>query len=324
MKVLVTGGCGYIGAHVVRALAAAGHETTILDDLRAARAERAAGFPLERVALEDSDAVLGVFERQRPEAVVHLAGYISVAESVRQPERYWANNLGAAASLLLAAARFPVRAFLFSSTAAVYGDIAASPIPEVAPLRPASPYGASKLAFERLLHASAAALGFRSAALRYFNASGAHPDWSVGEEHEPEEHLIPRVVRALLDGRAVEVYGNDYPTPDGTCGRDFVHVTDLAEAHVRVLEAEGLPSGLSFNCGTGRGHSVLEVVGAVAAQLGREPRVEFRARRPGDPASLVADPGALLKRVAWRPRHSSLEEIVGSAAAWERRRRERR
>jgi UDP-glucose-4-epimerase GalE len=317
VKVLVTGGAGYIGAHVVRALAAAGHAPVILDDLRRSQEDRAGGFPLERVAIENTPAVKRVFERHRPEGVVHLAGYISVAESVRDPEAYWQANLAGAASLLIAAARVPPRAFLFSSTAAVYGNADVSPIPEKAPLRPTSPYGASKLAFEKLLHDGARASGFRSAALRYFNACGAHPDWHVGEEHDPEEHLIPRVIAALLDGRPVEVNGNDYSTPDGTCVRDYVHVTDLAEAHVRVLEADGIPSGLSANCGSGQGHSVLQVIEAIGQALKIRPNVAVKPRRPGDPASLVADPTTLFSHVAWRPVHSDLREIVGSAVAWE-------
>jgi UDP-glucose-4-epimerase GalE len=321
MKVLVTGGAGYIGAHVARALAERGHSPVVLDDLRASSAVRVHGFPFEEVAVEDTPAVVAAFERHQPDAVVHLAGSISVAESVRDPDRYWRNNLGGGASLLMACARVPIRAFLFSSTAAVYGEAAVTPIPESAPLQPTSPYGASKLAFEGLLHASARAVGFRSAALRYFNAAGAHPGWHVGEAHDPEEHLIPRVVRAILAGEPVQIYGGDYATPDGTCVRDYIHVTDLAEAHVRVLEARTLPSGSSFNCGTGRGHSVLEVVRAVVARLGRGPQIEHAPRRPGDPASLVADPSALFAAVSWRPTHSSIEEIVASAADWEMARR---
>src|SRR5262245_47276799 len=321
MKVIVTGGAGYIGAHVVRALAAAGHSPVIVDDLRCATRERTGDFACEPIALEDTAALVDCFARHRPEGVVHPAGFISVGESVRLPDKYWGNNLGAGASLLLACARHPVRVFLFSSTAAVYGDAEVSPIPESVPLAPTSPYGSSKLAFERLLHASAPALGMRSAALRDFNAAGAWVDWHVGEAHDPEEHLIPRVIAALLAGRAVQVYGNDYPTPDGTCVRDYIHVTDLATPHVRVLEAAALPSGIRFHVGTGSGSSVLQVVRAVAARLGREPRLDIGARRPGDPASLVADPSALRAALGWTPVHSALDEIVDSAVQWEQWRR---
>jgi UDP-glucose-4-epimerase GalE len=317
MKVIVTGGAGYIGAHVVRALAAAGHTPIIVDDLRCATKDRIGDFAHEPIALEDTAALVDCFRRHRPDGVVHLAGLISVGESVRLPEKYWRNNLGAGASLLLACARQPVRVFLFSSTAAVYGNAEVSPIPETVPLAPTSPYGASKLAFEQLLHASAPSLGMRSAALRYFNAAGATVDWHVGEAHEPEEHLIPRVIAALLAGRPVAVYGDDYPTPDGTCVRDYIHVADLATAHVQVLAADALPSGVSCNVGTGRGSSVREVVRTVAARLGVEARLDVGPRRPGDPASLVADPSALRAALAWRPTHSSLTEIVDSAVQWE-------
>ena len=321
MKVIVTGGAGYIGAHVTRAVAAAGHEPIVVDDLRCATRERVGDYAFEPIGLEDTAALTECFRRHRPEGVIHLAGYISVGESVRIPEKYWANNLAAGASLLLACARHPVRAFLFSSTAAVYGNAEVSPIPENVPLAPTSPYGASKLAFEQVLHASAAPLGMRSAALRYFNAAGAHVDWHVGEAHEPEEHLIPRVIAAVATGKAIGVYGNDYPTPDGTCVRDYIHVADLATAHVQVLTADTLPSGVSFNVGTGTGSSVLQVVRAVAARLGVEPRVDVVPRRPGDPASLVADPSALRTASGWTPVHSSLEEIVDSAVRWEQWRR---
>jgi len=317
MKVIVTGGAGYIGAHVTRALAEAGHTPIVVDDLRCAAKERVGAHAHEPVACEDTTALAEVFARHRPQGVVHLAGYISVGESVRDPDKYWGNNLAAAASLLIACTRHPVEVVLFSSTAAVYGNAEVSPIPERVPLAPTSPYGSSKLAFERLLHASAPAAGFRSAALRYFNAAGANPAWRVGEAHTPEEHLIPRVVDALLAGRPVQVYGNDYPTRDGTCERDYIHVTDLASAHVRVLEAATLPSGVSFNVGTGRGHSVLQVIEAIGRRLERAPEVSILPRRPGDPASLVADPSALRAALGWDAAHSSLEEIVDSAVSWE-------
>lgn len=324
MRVVVTGGAGYIGAHVARALAEAGHEPVVVDDLRCASRARVGAFAHEAVACEDTPALVDVFRRHRPAGVVHLAGYISVGESVRDPAKYWGNNLGAAASLLVACARHPVDAVLFSSTAAVYGNAEVSPIPEQVPLVPTSPYGASKLGFERLLHASATALGFRSAALRYFNAAGANPAWHVGEAHTPEEHLIPRVIDALVAGRAVQVYGDDYPTPDGTCIRDYIHVTDLAAAHVQVLQAATLPSGVSLNVGTGRGTSVREVIDAVGRRLDRTPSIEVLPRRPGDPASLVADPSALRAAIGWRAEHSSIDEIVDSAVEWEQWRRAQR
>lgn len=317
MKVIVTGGAGYIGAHVTRALAAAGHTPIVVDDLRCASRDRVGPHLHEAVACEDTAALAEVFARHRPQGVVHLAGYISVGESVRDPDKYWSNNLAAAASLLIACARHPVEVVLFSSTAAVYGNAEVTPIPEQVPLAPTSPYGSSKLAFERLLHASAPAVGFRSAALRYFNAAGANPAWRVGEAHSPEEHLIPRVIDALLAGRPVQVYGNDYPTRDGTCERDYIHVTDLASAHVRVLEARSLPSGVSFNVGTGHGHSVLQVIETVGRRLGRVPEITILPRRPGDPASLVADPSALRVALGWQAEHSTIEEIVDSAVDWE-------
>ncbi|HSQ00766.1 MAG TPA: UDP-glucose 4-epimerase GalE [Candidatus Dormibacteraeota bacterium] len=317
MKVIVTGGAGYIGAHVTRALAEAGHAPIVVDDLRCASKERVGGHAHEAVACEDTAALADVFARHRPQGVVHLAGYISVGESVRDPDKYWGNNLAAAASLLIACTRHPVEVVLFSSTAAVYGNAEVSPIPERVALAPTSPYGASKLAFERLLHASAPAVGFRSAALRYFNAAGANPAWRVGEAHVPEEHLIPRVIDALLAGRPVQVYGDDYPTRDGTCERDYIHVTDLASAHLRVLEAGALASGVSFNVGTGHGHSVLQVIETIGRRLGRVPEIDILPRRPGDPASLVADPSALRAALGWEATHSGIEEIVDSAVDWE-------
>jgi UDP-arabinose 4-epimerase len=326
MKVLVTGGTGYIGAHVVRALDERGHKPVILDDLSMSSAKRAGRFPLERVTLADVPAVVGVFRRRRPDAVVHLAGLISVAGSLKEPERYWNVNLAGGASLLLGAQAIAgrrgsgVRAFVFSSTANVYGRGSGKPITDRTPPEPLTPYGQSKRAFERLLHAAAPSLGFRSTALRYFNAAGCNLAWRVGEAHDPCEHILPRSIRLLAAGQPVTVYGTDYPTPDGTCVRDYVHVSDLASAHVAVLEASkrGLREGASLNVATGRGCSVLELVTRVAAELGVKPRIERLPRRPGDPAVLVARPSPSLKSLGWRPRHG-LDEIVRSAVAWEMR-----
>ncbi len=317
MKVLVTGGAGYIGAHIVRHLEASRHTPIILDDLRRSSEYRVKGHAWENVALEDTAGVLRVFEKHRPDAVIHLAGYISVGESTRDPDLYWGNNLGASMSLILACSRMPVKAFLFSSTAAVYGYAPKMPIGEDTPYAPTCAYGSSKLAYEQVLHSSGKALGLRTFALRYFNACGNVVKWGVGEDHEPEEHLIPRVIRAIKSGKKVQVYGRDYPTPDGTCVRDYIHVLDLASAHVRVIEEEILPGGQSFNVGTGKGFSVLEVIQMIGRCLKITPDIEFLDRRAGDPPSLIADPSKLLGALKWEAAHSSLEAIVTSAIEWE-------
>lgn len=318
MKVLVTGGAGYIGAHIVRQLEKSGHTPVILDDLRRSKPYRVEGRLWEKTALEDTPGIFRVFEKHQPEAVIHLGGYISVGESVRSPDLYWDNNLGASSSLILACARYPVRAFLFSSTAAVYGLAEKVPIAETAPYAPTCAYGSSKLGYEKILHPAGKALGMKTFALRYFNASGACVEWGVGEDHEPEEHLIPRVAQAILAGKKVQVYGKDYPTPDGTCVRDYIHVLDLASAHVKVIEAQHLEGGQSFNVGTGRGYSVLEVIQTIGRYLGLKPEIEFLERRAGDPPSLIADASRLTSLLGWKAEHSSLESIVSSAVEWEK------
>lgn len=317
MKVFVTGGAGYIGAHVVRHLEACGYEAIIIDDFRKSKIKRVGHFSCENLPLEDLDLLMKAFEVHRPQAVIHLAGFISVGESVKDPAKYWENNLGASSHLLTAAARFPIRKFIFSSTAATYGDVLESPITERSPNQPTCPYGESKLAFEKTLYASARALQFDAISFRYFNAAGCVPEWGVGEDHDPEEHLIPRAIKAIQEGKEMHVYGNDYPTPDGTCVRDYIHVLDLADIHVKALGHSNLESCQSYNVGTGKGTSVIEVINAVSKELNVKCKIFYGPRRAGDPASLVADPSKLREKMKWFPQHSSIEEIVKSAVKWE-------
>lgn len=317
MRVLVTGGAGYIGSVTVRTLLDAGHEVTVLDTLE--KGWRAAVDPrasLEVGSVSDRTAL----ERALPgcDAVMHLAGYIEVAESQADPDRYFANNVTAPAVLLDAMIESGVDALVFSSTAAVYGRSAAVPIREDAETAPVNAYGASKLAFERLLEEFAGTRGLRSIRLRYFNAAGAWPDGSLGEAHRPETHLIPRVLASMEAGVSrFEVFGGDYDTPDGTCVRDYVHVCDLAGAHLLALErlASG-GSGAVLNLGNGRGFSNLEVVAACAEVTGRAVTIEIGPRRPGDPARLVASRDRAGRELGWAARRSELRTIVEDAWRW--------
>jgi UDP-glucose 4-epimerase len=319
MRILVTGGAGYIGSVTVRALLDAGHEVTVLDTLekgwRAAVDRRAV---LEIGNVGDRAAL----ERVLPgcDAVVHLAGYIEVTESQADPDRYFANNVTAPAVLLDAMADHGIDALVFSSTAAVYGQPSVVPITEEAETSPLNAYGASKLAFERLLETFAETRGMRSIRLRYFNAAGAWPDGSLGEAHRPETHLIPRVLTSIEAGLSrCEVYGGDYDTPDGTCVRDYVHVCDLAEAHLLALERlrSGGP-GAVLNLGNGRGFSNVEVVAACAEVTGRAVTIEIGPRRPGDPDRLVASHDRAVSDLGWSARRSDLHTIVEDAWRWHR------
>ena len=318
-RLLVTGGAGYVGSHALRALLHAGHEAVVLDDLRAGFAEAAQGAPLVRADVGDPAALARVFSEHGPFAgVLHFAASISVPESVANPLLYYRNNTAASAALIDAALAHGARAFVLSSTAAVYGSPETQPIPEDAPLRPESPYGASKMMIERMLADAGHAHGLAWMALRYFNASGADPGGGIGERHDPETHLIPLALEAAAGLRpALRLFGTDWPTPDGTCVRDYVHVTDLAEAHRLGIESllAGGASGC-FNLGTGTGHSIRAVLAAVERVTGRPVPVEAAARRPGDPPVLVADSRRFRDALGWAPRHSELEEIVRTAWAW--------
>jgi len=269
---------------------------------------------LRVVDLLDTEGLVCVMNEAPCEAVIHFAAFIAVGESMREPERYFANNVGGSLSLLTAMVQTGVKRIVFSSTAAVYGDPPSSPILETFPIRAVNPYGESKVMVETLLRWFDRIHGLTSVCLRYFNACGADPEGRLGEEHEPETHLIPLLLRAVMSGRPVTVFGNDYDTPDGTCIRDYIHVNDLAQAHILALDY--LQSGGAsdqFNVGTSTGHSVLETIGAVEAVTGRKVPYVVGPRREGDPPRLVADSAKLRGKLGWEPRYAGLPAIIGHA-----------
>jgi UDP-arabinose 4-epimerase len=326
--VLVTGGAGYVGSHACKALAAAGYRPVTYDNLSRGHARAVKWGPLERGDLLDTARLDKVLRKRRPAAVLHFAALAYVGESVREPERYYLNNVAGTISLLDAMAANGIRRIVFSSSCAVYGAPRRVPIREGDAQRPVNPYGDTKRVVEQLLRERAAD-GLRSVALRYFNAAGADPEGELGESHDPETHLIPLVLQVAAGLRPrFTVYGSNYRTPDGTCIRDYVHVSDLADAHVLALKYLGKTSGArskgthcAVNLGTGSGHSVREVIDAARGVTGRRIPVRYGARRPGDPPRLVADPRRARRALGWSPRHSSLQEIV--ATAWARLRRRR-
>jgi UDP-arabinose 4-epimerase len=321
-SILVTGGAGYVGSHACKALARAGWRPVVYDNLSRGHREAVRWGPLVEGDLADRAAVAAALRRHQIGAVMHFAAFAYVGESVGDPELYYHNNIGGTLSLLSAMHAAGVETLVFSSTCAVYGIPDRVPIREDCPRAPLSPYGETKLAIERALHWYSGAYGVRYAALRYFNAAGCDPDGEIGEDHDPETHLIPRVLRAALGtGEPVEIYGNDYPTPDGTAIRDYIHVTDLADAHVKALaDLTAGGDSMALNLGTGHGCSVREVIAAVEQVSGLAVPRRDAARRPGDPPELVADPTAARVRLRWQPQHSDLQSIVGSAIAWETRR----
>lgn len=322
--ILVTGGAGYVGSHVVRTLVAQGRHVLVLDNLSRGHREALPGAgrkgPVQLVVgdVRDEGTLIGILRRHPVGTVVHLAGKSLVGESVRRPEAYYLHNVGGGLNLLRAMRRAGVNRLVFSSSAAVYGEPRQTPIREDHPLCPTNPYGRSKLAFEQILGDMGSAHGLRFFAFRYFNAAGADAGGGLGEDHRPETHLIPSLLQVAL-GQAthLQVFGRDFPTPDGTCVRDFVHVSDLADAHVLALAAleAGHPGG-AYNLGSGTGHSVRQVVEAARRVTGHPLPVTFAPRRPGDPAVLVAAADRAAAELGWRPRRSSLEEILRSAWLW--------
>jgi UDP-arabinose 4-epimerase len=316
--VLVTGGAGYIGSHACKVLARAGRRPVVFDNLSRGHREAVRWGPLVEGDLADRHGLIAAIKTYQVSAVMHFAAYAYVGESVADPARYYRNNLIGTLSLLEAMHETGVDKIVFSSTCATYGIPEVVPIRETAPQLPVNPYGETKLAIERALHWYRQAYGLRSISLRYFNAAGADPEGEIGELHEPEMHLVPLVLQTALGQRShVDIYGTDYPTADGTAIRDYIHVEDLAEAHLRALDHLCAGSeGAALNLGTGCGHSVREVIAAAEAISGRPIARQEAARRPGDAPVLVANPGLAAEQLGWRARYSDLQTIIRTAFAW--------
>jgi UDP-glucose 4-epimerase len=317
MNILVTGGAGYVGSHAVRLLQSRSHEVWVYDNL--SRGHRAA-VPAGRLItgdLADQPHLKRVLQANRIEAVMHFAAFALVGESVADPALYYGNNLVGTFHLLEAMRGAGVQKLVFSSTTATYGTPEKMPIAEVTPQLPINPYGFSKLAVERMLDDYSHAYGLSFAALRYFNAAGAAGDGSIGEDHLPESHLIPIVLQVALGQReSIAIFGDDYPTPDGTCIRDYVHVEDLADAHLLSLERLGGGRRLKLNLGTGRGYSVREVIDACRKITGHPIPTVLGPRRPGDPPELVADNTLVRETLGWSPKYATIESIVETAWRW--------
>jgi len=317
-RVVVTGGAGYIGSHAVRALVDAGHAVAVVDDLSAGHAEAVpSGVPLVRAAIHDVAAVRQLLVDHRADAVMHFAAWLAVGESVRKPLDYYQNNVVGTFGVLEAMRQAGVRRLVFSSTCAVYGEPSQVPIVETLDKQPINAYGETKLTIERALPHLERAYGMQWMALRYFNAAGAHPDGTIGEDHAVEVHLIPLAIQAATGGPPLKVFGEDYPTPDGTCQRDYIHVCDLADAHLCALAAleRGAPSA-AYNIGTGTPQSVRAVIDTVSRVVGHPVAWQAAPRRPGDPARLYAASDRAQRELQWTPRYADLEVIVRHAWQW--------
>ncbi len=321
-RILVTGGAGYIGSNTTLQLLDAGYDVVVVDNLSRGHKEAVDPARLRVVDLLDTEGLVRIMEEAPCQAVIHFAAFIAVGESMKQPELYFHNNTAGSLSLLTAMQRTGIRNIVFSSTAAVYGMPDRIPIRESEPYLPINAYGASKVMVEQILDWFDRIHGLRSVCLRYFNASGADPAGRAGESHEPETHLIPLIFEAVKTGKPVTLFGNDYPTPDGTCIRDYIHVTDLARAHIAAVEwlAKGGESK-RYNAGTGKGFSVNEILKAAETVTGKPVPYTFGPRREGDPPSLVADSTRLQTELGWIPQDSSIERIVETAWAWFNRKR---
>lgn len=319
MKILVVGGAGYIGSHMVKMLLGKGHEVITLDNLSSGHRDAVLGGTFVEGDLADPACLTHIFEQYQPEAVMHFASYIQVGESVRKPDIYYRNNVINTLNLLDAMLKYDVKKFIFSSTAAVFGEPDYVPIDESHPNRPLNPYGRSKWMIEQVLADYDKAFNLRSVCLRYFNAAGADPEGQLGERHDPETHLIPLILQAASGRREnIHVFGRDYDTPDGTCVRDYIHIVDLCSAHLAALDYL-CQDGQSdrFNLGNGAGFSVQQVIDAVQKVSGREVTVINGPRREGDPARLVADSKRARLTLSWEPKFTDLETIVAHAWQWE-------
>lgn len=317
-EILVVGGAGYIGSHMCKYLHRQGMRPVVVDNLSLGHRAAVRWGPLYVGEMDDQALLDRLFSRHSIQAVMHFAALCYVGESMQQPLRYYRNNIAASLGLLAAMGRHGVKRLIFSSSCATYGEPATLPIVEEQPQRPINPYGRSKLMLEEILADLDRATGLKSVSLRYFNAAGADPEGELGEDHNPESHLLPLALATAL-GRHPEltIFGNDYPTPDGTCVRDYIHVDDLAQAHHLAL-CHLLAGGESrrYNLGNGSGYSILQVIQAVAELTGTTPAYRFAARRPGDPAALVGSAARISAELGWQPRFPGLESILGTAWAW--------
>lgn len=320
MRVLVVGGAGYIGSHMVKMLLGAGHQVTTLDNLSSGHRDAVLGGAFVEGDVADTACLNQVFSEFKPDAVMHFASFIQVGESVRKPDMYYRNNVTNTLNLLDTMLAHDIKQFIFSSTAAVFGEPEYIPIDESHPKMPLNPYGRSKLMIEEILADYAKAYHFKSVCLRYFNAAGADPDGELGERHDPETHLIPLILQAASGRREhIQVFGRDYATVDGTCIRDYIHIVDLCSAHLAALEylAEGGESD-RFNLGNGEGFSVQQVIDAVEKVSSKQVTVVDGPRREGDPARLVADASRAKNILKWTPQYQDLELIVSHAWQWEK------
>lgn len=321
MSVLVTGGAGYIGSHTVMELIDLGYDVIVLDNLQKGHKQAVLHGKFVNVDLRDIDKLDAVFKKNKIDAVIHFAADSLVGESMKEPNKYFVNNVVSGINIVKCMVKYKVNKIIFSSTAATYGDPVKVPIEENNPTIPTNPYGESKLTFEKMLRWYDSAYGIKYVSLRYFNAAGAHKSGKIGEDHNPESHLIPIVLQVVLGKRPqVEIFGNNYPTPDGTCVRDYVHVTDLANAHVlalKKLENKNPESGI-YNLGNGKGFSVKEIIKVSEKVTGKKIKTVFGPRRAGDPATLVASSKRIKKELGWKPKFDSIDTIVSTAWEWHR------